>query len=77
LQKNSEVQVDLYPFEGITCSGCKNTVSEKFSALQGVQNVSMSSNFSEVLVVSKTEIALELLQKEIAYDTKYKIGQKL
>jgi SAM-dependent methyltransferase len=76
LQKNSEVLVNLYPFEGITCSGCKNTVSEKFTAFEGVLNVSMSSNFAEVLIVSKNEIALETLQKEIAYDEKYKIGQK-
>lgn len=77
LQKNSEVLVNLYPFEGITCSGCKNTVSEKFSALDNVLNVSMSSNFTEVLIVSKNEIALKTLQKEIAYDSKYKIGNKL
>jgi SAM-dependent methyltransferase len=77
LQKNSEVLVNLYPFEGITCNGCKNTVTEKFSALENILNVSMSSNFTEVLIVSKDEIALETLQKEIAYDEKYKIGQKL
>jgi SAM-dependent methyltransferase len=76
LQKNSEVLVNLYPFEGITCSGCKNTVSEKFSALEDVQNVSMNSNFAKVLIVSKNEVALEILQKEIAYDAKYKIGHK-
>lgn len=77
LQKNDEVIVNLYPFEGITCSGCKNTVSEKFKQFEGVLNVSMSTNFAEVLLVSKNEIALATLQKEIAYDTKYKIGQKL
>ncbi|PZX94729.1 thiopurine S-methyltransferase [Flavobacterium aquariorum] len=77
LQKNSEVLVNLYPFEGITCNGCKNTVTEKFSTLESVLNVSMSSNFAEVLIVSKVEVALETLQKEIAYDEKYKIGQKL
>lgn len=77
LQKNSEVLVNLYPFEGITCSGCKNTVSEKFAAIEGVLNVSMSSNFAEVLIVSQNEVALETLQKEIEYDVKYKIGQKL
>jgi SAM-dependent methyltransferase len=76
LLKNSEVLVNLYPFEGITCSGCKNTVSEKFSAFEEVQNVSMNSNFAEVLIVSKNEVALEILQKEIAYDAKYKIGHK-
>lgn len=76
-QKNSELLVNLYPFEGITCNGCKNTVSEKFLALENVLNVSMSSNFAEVLIVSKDEVALETLQKEIAYDAKYKIGNKL
>jgi SAM-dependent methyltransferase len=76
LQKNSEVLVNLYSFEGITCSGCKNTVSEKFTAIEGVLNVSMSSNFAEVLIVSKNEVALETLQKEIEYDDKYKIGLK-
>lgn len=74
-QKNSEALVNLYPFEGITCSGCKNTVSEKFSSIEGILNVSMGSNFAEVLIVSKNEIALETLQKEIAYDIKYKIGK--
>ena len=77
LQKDSEVVVNLYPFEGISCNGCKNTVSEKFSALENVLNVSMNSNFTEVLIVSKNKISLETLQKEIAYDTKYKIGNKL
>lgn len=76
LQKNSEVLVNLHPFEGITCSGCKNTVSDKFTTIEGVLNVSMSSNFAEVLIVSNNEVALERLQKEIEYDTKYKIGQK-
>lgn len=77
LQKNSDVLVNLYPFEGITCNGCKNTVSNKFSALENILNVSMSSNFTEVLIVCKNEIALETLQKEIAYDAKYQIGNKL
>jgi SAM-dependent methyltransferase len=77
LQKNSEVLVNLYSFEGITCSGCKNTVSEKFTTIEGVLNVNMSSNFAEVLIVSQNEVALETLQEEIAYDVKYKIGQKL
>jgi SAM-dependent methyltransferase len=77
LQKNSEILVNLYPFEGITCSGCKNTVSEKFTAIKNVLNVNMSSNFAEVLIISKNEIALETLAKEIAYDVKYKIENKL
>lgn len=74
LQKNSDVVVNLYSFEGFTCSGCVATVSEKYYAISNdVLNVSVSSNFREILVVSKNEIALALLQDTIAYDAKYKI----
>lgn len=73
LKKNNLVAVNLYQFEGITCSGCMNTVTDKFKALNGVLNASMSSNFAEVLIVSKKEIPLEELQKIVSYDEKYKI----
>jgi SAM-dependent methyltransferase len=72
-KKNNEFKVDLYAFEGITCSGCMNSVTGKFSFLNGVMNVSMSSNFSEILIVSKKEIPLEELQDIVSYDEKYKI----
>ena len=73
LKKNNDVVVNLYEFEGITCSGCMETITEKFLAVDGVLNVSMSSNFAEVLIVSKNEIAIETLQQMIAYDEKYLI----
>jgi methyl halide transferase len=73
LQKNNDVVVNLYNFKGFTCSGCVATVGEKYYAIEGVLNVSVSTNFSEILLVSKKEIALELLQEAIAYDAKYKI----
>ena len=72
-KKNNLVQVNLYQFEGITCSGCMNTVTTKFKALNEVLNASMSSNFAEVLIVSKKEIPLEELQAIVSYDEKYKI----
>ena len=72
-QKNTKVLVNLYAFEGITCSGCMSTVSNKFMEIEGVKNVSMSSNFAEVLIVSTKEIPLNLLQEIVSYDEKYKI----
>lgn len=72
-QKNTKVLVNLYAFEGITCSGCMSTVSNKFMEIEGVKNVSMSSNFAEVLIVSTNEIPLDLLQEIVSYDEKYKI----
>jgi hypothetical protein len=49
------------------------SVSKKFGAIDGVLNVSMSSDFAEVLIVSKNEIAVEELQNAISYDKEYKI----
>jgi SAM-dependent methyltransferase len=72
-QKNNQNQVNLYHFEGITCSGCMNTVSSKFLEINGVLNVSMSSNFSEIIIVSTTDIELKTLQEIVSYDEKYKI----
>ncbi|GGA73578.1 hypothetical protein GCM10008015_12760 [Flavobacterium palustre] len=72
-RKNNSVKVQLYTFEGITCSGCMETVSAKFQAIDGVLNASMSTDFSEVLIVSKEEIPLQELQKVVSYDKKYKI----
>lgn len=72
-RKNKDVTVKLYHFTGITCSGCMETVTAKFTALEGVLNASMNSNFSEILLVSKTEIPLETLQKIVSYDENYKI----
>ncbi len=71
--KKNTVSVAFYEFEGITCNGCMTTVSEKFSENEGVQQVSMSSDFGSVLIVSEKEVPLATLQSQIAYDSKYKI----
>jgi len=72
-QKNDLNQVNIYHFEGITCSGCMDSVSKKFLKIDGVLNVSMNSNFSEIIIVSKTEIDVKILQELVSYDEKYKI----
>jgi len=73
--RNNSVNVSLYQFEGITCSGCMKDVSERFRAIEGVKNVSMNSGFNEVLIVSNQEVPLNTLQEAIAYDSKYKISK--
>ena len=73
LEKNTAAEVRLYTFEGITCSGCKATVSEKLASLETVFTVNMNSNFSEVVITSTEEVALKKLQDTVSYDEKYKI----
>lgn len=73
--KNSQNHLNLYHFEGITCSGCSKTVSNLFLNINGVLNVSMNANFSEIMIVSNTEIELEVLQILVLYDPEYKISK--
>jgi len=72
-QKNIQNHVGLYHFTGITCNDCMESVTESISRLPEVHNVSMNSDFSALLIVSKKDIAIKELQKIIAYDAKYKI----
>jgi SAM-dependent methyltransferase len=72
-KKNSNVKVNLYQFEGIACASSMKGVTTKFEGLKDVLNTSMSTNFAEVLIVSKKEILIEELQKAISYDKKYSI----
>jgi SAM-dependent methyltransferase len=76
-QKNSFVKVNLYSIEGITCGGCKATVSQRLLEIEGVKNVSMNTDFSELLVVSEVKIAVEKLQEIISYDEKYHIKEAI
>lgn len=73
LKKNNHVKVILYEFDGITCIGCMGTITKKLAAINGILNVNISSNFSEVLIVSKNQISINELQYLISQDEKYKI----
>lgn len=75
LTKNSKVTVALYEFEGITCSGCVDSITKLISDISDLLNVSMNTSFSELLIVSEKEIDLSHLQQVISYDKKYKINK--
>jgi methyl halide transferase len=72
-RKNSELSVKLYTFEGMHCSTCKVKITTLFMALPGVKNVSFSSDYQHVLVISEKELDLQLLRDTIAYDEIYNI----
>jgi SAM-dependent methyltransferase len=66
-KKNSCVKVNLYQFEGII-RNTMDAITTKFEVASDVLNVSINSNFMEVLIVSTTEIPLEELQKIVSSD---------
>ncbi len=73
LQKNNKVVVHLYDFEGINCSGFGDKVTEKLLGIEEVVHVSSNNNYTELLLVSSNEIAVEVLQQNISFDRKYTI----
>lgn len=75
-KKNSDVVVSLYHFDGMTCSSCANTIAEKFKEIEGILQVSSSSDFKTILLVSKKPIDLSWLEEKIAYDPKYAIRKE-
>ena len=70
-EKNEHAVLNLYQFEGITCMGCKKTITNKFLELENVIQVSISSDFKLVLIVSKTEIDISILQETVSYEKHY------
>jgi methyl halide transferase len=73
LQKNNTIIVNLFKFKGINCSACLDKIIQKIRELDTVLNVSISSDFSTLLLVSNKEVLLSLLQQQIAFDVKYSI----
>ncbi|MCX6290610.1 MAG: methyltransferase domain-containing protein [Bacteroidetes bacterium] len=67
--------VKLYRTTGITCSGCKRTVTQKLLKTEGVKSVSINSDFSELLVVSNQPAPLEVLRNALADDTNYQLNE--
>ncbi len=71
--KNEAAIVALYAFAGITCNGCRTTVSQHFASIEHVLNVSMNNDFSEVLIVSTAPIDISILREKIQYEPHYTI----
>ena len=67
--------VKIYAVSGITCSGCKSTVTNNLMEVVGVLMVSINRDFTEVMVVSKQTAELQQLQQAIAHDSKYQLSE--
>jgi SAM-dependent methyltransferase len=72
-KKSSNVKVSLHQVAGITSADSMNMLTNKIAELNDVLNTSTSTNFAEVLIVSKKEILIEELEKALSYDEKYSI----
>lgn len=71
LTKNGQVVVNLYQLKGFGFSDSMEKLTKKLLTVDGVLKVSISGNFTDLLLVSRNDITIETLQQVIAYDKKY------
>lgn len=73
-EKNTNVIVNLYELKGVTCSSCAETIDSKLTDIEGILQVSISTNFQEIAIASQSIIAIEKLQEALLYDANYSIA---
>ena len=64
----------IYEVSGMTCNGCKLSVEDKLSSLQGVDSVQVDLTQSEATIYSKSPISFSLITNSLP--PKYKITRK-
>lgn len=72
-EKEAGVIVQFYALSGITCSNCTKTVLQKIGAITGVINAQINSTFTDLIVMSSSEITIEQLKEVLAYEPEYSI----
>lgn len=72
-EKNNGVSVCLYRIDGINCAKSSHTILQKIQELAGVMNISLNTSSTDLLLVSDSEIPVELLRHQIAVEAKYSI----
>ena len=60
-----------FKISGITCNGCRSTVENKLSSLDGIDNVQVDLTNGEAIVYSKIPISFSLISNSLP--SKYKV----
>ena len=60
-----------FKISGMTCNGCRSTVENKLSSLDGVDNVQVNLTNGEAIVYSKNPISFSLISNSLP--SKYKV----
>jgi SAM-dependent methyltransferase len=74
-KKNSNLTTNLYNLKGITCNECSSSMIKNLNQIEGIDNLSFSTDFKQLLLVSSTEIPIAILNNHLAYDSKLKIEE--
>ena len=63
-----------FKISGMTCNGCRSTVENKLSSLEGVDNAQVNLTNGEAIVYSKNPISFSLISNSLP--SKYKVISK-
>ncbi len=63
-----------FKISGMTCNGCRSTVENKLSSLDGINNVQVDLTNGEAIVYSKNPISFSLISNSLP--SKYKVISK-
>ena len=55
----------IFKISGMTCNGCKSSVEDKLSSLDGVDNVQVDLNKGEAVIQSKKPISFSLISNSL------------
>ena len=55
----------IFKISGMTCNGCKSSVEDKLSSLDGVDDVQVDLNKGEAVIQSKKPISFSLISNSL------------
>ena len=55
----------IFKISGMTCNGCKSTVEDKLSSLDGVDDVQVDLQKGEAVIQSKESISFSLISNSL------------
>ena len=61
----------IFKISGMTCNGCRSTVENKLSSLDGIDNVQVDLSNGEAIIYSKNPISFSLISNSLP--SKYKV----
>tara|TARA_S200000501_G_C20701016_1_gene689509 strand:- start:137 stop:838 length:702 start_codon:yes stop_codon:yes gene_type:complete len=64
----------IFKISGMTCNGCRSTVENKLSSLDGIDNVQVDLTNGEAIIYSKNPISFSLISNSLP--SKYKVINK-
>ena len=64
----------IFKISGMTCNGCRSTVENKLSSLDGIDNVQVDLTNGEAIIYSKNPISFSLISNSLP--SKYKLINK-